>query len=68
MIAQKLDDDEELYEIRIKHNTLISVLKNIQDEDKYKLNGWPDIMEYDHEVHSEMALSSLKVVYGENKP
>lgn len=67
MIAQKLRKHDDHYEIRIKHSDLITTLKNTEDEDKYNVFKFPIIPEYDHELHSEAALSALFVILGEVK-
>jgi hypothetical protein len=67
MVSLKVRQHEEFHESRVKHADLITSLKNFDDEDKYAVFKFPSTEEYDHELHSEAALSSLFVIYGEIK-
>lgn len=67
MVATKKKDINEFHDIWIKHGDLITTLKNFDDEDKYNVYKFPHMDEYDHELHSEQALSCLFILYGESK-
>ena len=67
MISLEKKEDIDRHELRIRHNDLITTLKNSEDEEKYNVFRFKHMAEYDHEIHSEAALNSLFIIFGESK-
>jgi hypothetical protein len=67
MVAMKKKNINEFNDVWLKHGDLVTTLKNFDDEDKFKLFKFPHMKEYDHELHSESALSCIFIIYGESR-
>ena len=67
MINTEKKDTSAYCDMWLQHSELLTNLKNIDDEDKYGAFKFPHMEEYDHELHSEIALSCLFLLYGETK-
>ena len=67
MIATKKKDINAYFEFWLKHGDFLTNLRNLEDEEKYGVNKFPHMEEYDRELHSESALSCLFLLFGEAK-